>query len=115
MGATTSAVVVLVTIPDKRQARRLARLAVGERAAACVQILPGIESHYRWKGRTEKSPEILLVCKTTRKMVPVLRRLVLANHPYETPQFVVLPVVAGTAPYLRWIADSVGPDGPPGQ
>ena len=107
MKATRNTVVVLVTAPDLKTARSLAQAALKARLAACVQLLPKIESHYWWKGRLERSAEVLLVFKTLRAKLPALQQCVLARHPYDTPEFVVLPVTSGTARYLDWLRASV--------
>lgn len=107
MKATRNSVVVLVTAPDLKTARALAQAALKARIAACVQLLPKIESHYRWKGRLERSAEVLLLFKTVRTKLPALERCVVERHPYDTPEFVVLPVTAGTARYLDWLRASV--------
>ncbi len=109
MSKRVSAVVVLVTVPTQVIARRVAKRVLEDRVAACVQILPAIESHYRWKGEVKASREFLLVFKTLRRSVSALRRTVLELHPYEVPQFLVLPVESGTSPYLQWIATSLRP------
>jgi len=98
--------IVLVTAPDKKAARRLAQAALAERLAACANLLPGLESHYWWRGKMERSAEVLIMFKTTRRRLPALEDLILQKHPYDTPEFLVLPVQAGTARYLKWIAAS---------
>ncbi|MFM7102960.1 MAG: divalent-cation tolerance protein CutA [Verrucomicrobiota bacterium] len=100
---TRSHVVVTVTAPDPDTARRLARGALEDRLAACVQILPGLESHYWWKGRLESASEVLLCFKTTPARVRPLEARVRQLHPYDTPEFLVLPVAAGLARYLDWM------------
>lgn len=100
---------VLVTAPSLAVARKLARSVLEERLAACVSVVPGIESHYRWKGRLEKSREALLILKTTKARLAMLRQRVLELHPYETPEFVVLPIQGGSPAYLAWVAESVSP------
>jgi periplasmic divalent cation tolerance protein len=96
--------VVLVTAPPRR-APRLARALVARRVAACVNLVPGVRSVYRWRGRVEEARETLLVIKTSAARVPALLAAVAELHPYEVPEGIALPVVAGLAPYLRWIAD----------
>ena len=98
---------VLVTAPSPTVARKLARAIVEERLAACASLVPGVESHYRWKGKLEKSRETLLIIKTTAARLTALRRRVLSLHPYETPEFVVLPIQGGSPAYLEWITDCV--------
>lgn len=95
--------VVLVTAPDLKTARRLARGIVQNDLAACANLVPRLESHYRWKGRLEKASEVLLILKTTRRRLPALERYILEHHPYETPEFLVLQPSHGSAAYLKWI------------
>ena len=109
MKSAKSFAVVLVTAPDLKSARKLAQTVLKARAAACVNIVPGLESHYWWQGRIESGRELLLIIKTTRARLAVLEKVVLANHPYDTPEFVVLPLDGGAEKYLAWLADSVCP------
>jgi periplasmic divalent cation tolerance protein len=97
---------VLVTAPDLRTARRLAQAALKARLIACANLVPGIESHYWWQGRRERGKEVLLLLKTTRARLDRLEKLILAEHPYDTPEFVVLPLDAGNRRYLDWVARS---------
>ena len=85
----------------------MAGLLVSSRLAACVQILPGIESHYRWKGKKETSKEILLVIKTSARLYKPLEKAILKHHPYEVPEVVCLPITQGSKPYLDWITHEV--------
>lgn len=96
--------IVLVTTPDLKTARRLARAALEARLIACANIIPRIESHYRWQGRLEQSPETLMVLKTSQARLAALEKLVLAKHPYDTPEFLVLKPNGGTRKYLAWWA-----------
>jgi uncharacterized protein involved in tolerance to divalent cations len=98
--------VVLVTAPDLKTARRLARTALAARLIACANLVPKIESHYWWQGKIECGYEVLLVMKTTHARLDALEKLVLAHHPYETPEFIVLPVTDGSKNYLDWLAQS---------
>ena len=98
---------VLVTAPDQRTARRLAQTALESRLAACVNLIPAVESHYWWKGKLEAGVEILLLIKTTRTRLTELERLILAHHPYNTPEFLAVPLASGTGRYLDWLAASV--------
>jgi periplasmic divalent cation tolerance protein len=99
--------IVLVTAPDLRTARSLAKSALQARLAACVNLVARIESHYWWQGKLERSAEVLLVLKTTRAKLSALEKLILANHPYDTAEFLALPLTAGTARYLDWLRASV--------
>ena len=97
---------VLVTAPDLKTARRLAKAALTTRLIACANLIPKIESHYRWRGKLETSAEVLLVLKTTRARLAKLEKLILAEHPYATPEFVVLQLDKGNEKYLKWLQDS---------
>jgi periplasmic divalent cation tolerance protein len=99
--------IVLVTAPDRQVARRLAKAALQDRLAACANLVPGIQSHYWWQGRIESAPEILVIFKTMRRYLRPLEKLVLAKHPYDTPEFIVLPLAGGNARYLDWLAKSL--------
>ncbi len=104
----TDAIVVLVTAPTAEQAASLARALVGERLAACGNVVPGIRSIYRWEGKVQDEEEALLVLKTTRARFDALRERVLALHPYQVPEVLALPVEAGSAAYLAWITGETG-------
>jgi periplasmic divalent cation tolerance protein len=99
--------IVLVTAPDLKTARRLARAALAARLIACANLVPKIESHYRWQGRLEQSAEVLMLMKTKPARVAALERLIVAEHPYDTPEFVVLNLTGGAKKYLAWLAESV--------
>jgi periplasmic divalent cation tolerance protein len=101
--------IVLVTAPDLKTARALARAALKARLIACANLIPRIESHYRWQGRVESAAEVLLILKTTRARLAKLKKLVLASHPYDVPEFVTLPLGGGSRPYLDWLEASVQP------
>jgi len=95
--------VVLVTAPDLRTARALARSALRARLIACANLVPKIESHYRWRGKIESGTETLMILKTTKSKLAALEKLILAEHPYDVPEFVVLPLAAGNQKYLDWL------------
>jgi periplasmic divalent cation tolerance protein len=99
--------IALVTAPDMKTARMLARAAVKARRAACVNIVKGIESHYWWQRRIEKGVEVLLILKTTKRQLDALEKLVVSLHPYDTPEFLVLEVSRGNQRYLEWLGASV--------
>ena len=99
--------VVLVTAPDLKVARALAQGALRARLIACANLVPKIESHYWWQGKLESSTEVLLLCKTTHRRLAAFEKFVLAHHPYDTPEFIALPVAAGNRCYLEWIGASV--------
>jgi periplasmic divalent cation tolerance protein len=103
MSTASVAVVALVTCPQDR-ADDIARALVEARVAACVNVVPAITSTYRWKDEVCRDDEALLIIKTLRERFDDLRREVLRIHPYELPEVILLPVAAGHAPYLDWIA-----------
>jgi periplasmic divalent cation tolerance protein len=96
-------VAMLVTAPDEETGRRIARALVEERLAACVNVLPGVRSIYRWKGAVEEASEVMLVAKTRAERAGLLAARVRALHPYELPEVVALPVTDGSRAYLRWV------------
>lgn len=99
-------VIVLTTLPANHDAAAFARALVDERLAACVNLLPDMRSVYRWQGAVEDEAERQVVLKTTRERLARLEARVTALHPYEVPEFLVLPVLEGSAAYLRWVSDS---------
>src|SRR5687767_4597203 len=96
-----------MTAANGEEAARLADLLIGAHLAACVQILPEIESVYRWQGKIERQAETLLLAKTVRSKFEDLDREVRALHSYDTPEIIALPIVAGSSPYLTWLGDNV--------
>ncbi|MCB1747333.1 MAG: divalent-cation tolerance protein CutA [Gammaproteobacteria bacterium] len=101
------ALIVLCTCPDLAVARRLARLAVAARHAACVNVIEGVSSVYAWQGEVCEDGEVLLVAKTTRAAYPALEAAWREAHPYELPEVVAVDVACGSEPYLAWVGDSV--------
>ncbi len=99
--------VALVTTPDLKTARRLARAALAARSAACANLVPKVESHYWWQGKIERGTEVLLLLKTTAARVGALEKLILAQHPYDTPEFIVLRLDSGNRRYLDWCSAAV--------
>ena len=100
---------VLMTAGSREEAVRLADILVVARLAACVQILPEIESVYHWEGNVERAPEVLLLAKTTLSNFAALESAVRALHSYEIPEIIALPITAASAPYLAWLTASVIP------
>jgi periplasmic divalent cation tolerance protein len=103
----SAARVVLVTVPRGGKAESLAEGAVEAGLAACVNIVPGAVSIYRWKGRIHRDAESLLVIKTTAKKLKVLEKWVKERHPYELPEFIALAVDSGSKEYLAWLTKSL--------
>ena len=104
MKSATKFAVVLVTTPDLKTARALAKAALQARLIACANLIPKIESHYWWHGKIESGTEVLMVLKTQRSKLAALEKLVLTRHPYDTPEFLVLPLSKGSDRYLKWLA-----------
>jgi periplasmic divalent cation tolerance protein len=107
--AASKFAVVLVTAPELKTARALAKAALAARLAACVNLVPRIESYFWWQGKIDSAPEVLLLIKTTADKLADLETLILARHPYDTPEFVVLALSACNQRYLDWLAASVAP------
>jgi periplasmic divalent cation tolerance protein len=98
--------VVLTTWPDAEKARGAARMLVEEQLAACANLLPQVESIYRWEGNVETAGEVLMILKTTIGRYPQLETRIKALHPYEVPEIVSLRVADGLPAYLRWVEQS---------
>lgn len=108
----TDKVVVLVTCGTRRDAERIAADLVKQRLAACVNVLEApMRSIYRWKGKRESAREYLLLIKTAKKRLRALRARVERLHPYEVPEFIALPIIAGSPAYLRWLDECLRPAG----
>ncbi len=101
--------VVLTNCPDHASAQRITRHLVDNALAACVNQLAPVASTYRWRGVVETATEIPLFIKCTRERYPAVEQAIRELHPYELPEIVALPVVAGFAPYLRWVGDETQP------
>ena len=98
--------IVLTTLPAEGDAEGFASQLVEERLAACVNILPAMRSVYRWKGSVERADERQVVIKTTAQRIAALEARFRALHPYDLPEFVVIPIVQGSAGYLAWLTES---------
>ena len=99
-----------MTAPDREEAGRIAEMLVSTRLAACVQVLPEIQSIYRWQGEVVREKEILLLAKTTKNQFDDLVSRVISIHSYETPEIIALPITAAAEPYLKWLLGSL-PEG----
>jgi periplasmic divalent cation tolerance protein len=109
MAEETKLRVVLVTCATLEEGRKIARAVVEKRVAACVNLVThAVESFYMWEGKLEDSSEYLLVIKTSAERLRELEKEVMALHSYDTPEFVVLPIVAGSEKYLKWVEEAVG-------
>src|SRR5437899_3998711 len=107
MKSARSIAIVLVTAPDPRVARKIARAVLKSRLAACVNIVQRIESHYWWKGKLESSTEVLMIFKSTKTKLAALESVVVVNHPYDTPEVISFSLSSSNAKYLRWLMESV--------
>ncbi|MCX6898484.1 MAG: divalent-cation tolerance protein CutA [Verrucomicrobia bacterium] len=107
MSAANAYCVVFVTAGSRPEARRIARALLEQRLVACANIVPGVESHYWWKGKIDHAREWLLVMKTRRNRFRAVERAVKELHSYQVPEIIALPLVAGQADYLQWIDDSL--------
>src|SRR5437868_6693852 len=99
--------IILVTAPNVEVGRKLAAAILQSRVAACVNIVPGLESHYWWEGKIDRSSEVLLLIKTTKAKLKALEKVVRESHPYDTPEFVAISANVVSKKYLEWVCDSV--------
>jgi periplasmic divalent cation tolerance protein len=99
--------IVLCTIPDRDTAELIAGTLVTEQLAACVNILPGVTSVYRWQNSVEQSEELLLIIKSSQAVWPMLVAQIQALHPYELPEIVAVPIKTGEAEYIQWLENSI--------
>jgi periplasmic divalent cation tolerance protein len=109
MTTTDPATVLLCycSCPDAASARKLAQTLVGERLAACVNQLLGVQSTYRWQGAVTSDSEVLLLIKTTATRLPALQARLLELHPYDLPELIAVPIMSGHEAYLQWVRDGV--------
>jgi periplasmic divalent cation tolerance protein len=107
--ASPQAIVVLITAASQEEARRLADALLAKRQAACVSILPHVDSFFWWQGAREKAEENLLIVKTVSNLLPLLIKTVKSIHSYEVPEVIALPVIGGNQDYLDWVARETGP------
>ena len=105
-----SILLCLSTAPDLATARLLADVLVGERLAACVNLLPGLQSVYRWQGQVQRAEEVLLLIKTTRTCLPALQARIVALHPHELPEVLAVEGAGGLPAYLDWVASETRSD-----
>ncbi|XP_010266350.1 PREDICTED: protein CutA, chloroplastic isoform X2 [Nelumbo nucifera] len=99
-------IVVYVTVPNREAGKKLAESIVKEKLAACVNIVPGIESIYEWQGQIHKDNEELLIIKTRESLLEALTEHVKANHEYEVPEVIALPIKGGSLQYLEWLKNN---------
>ena len=98
---------VLVTAPELKTARKLARSVLSAHLAACANLVPRVESHYWWHGKLQRDAEVLMILKTTDACLKPLRQHILEQHPYDTPEFIAFSIAEGSRGYLDWLAECV--------
>ncbi|MDP2168585.1 MAG: divalent-cation tolerance protein CutA [Thermodesulfovibrionales bacterium] len=104
----TDCIVVFVTAPSEEEAAKMARALVEERLAACVNIIKGIRSIYRWEGKIVDDAEALMVIKTKKALFDALIKRVKELHAYSVPEVIAMPIAAGSEDYLGWLAEATG-------
>jgi periplasmic divalent cation tolerance protein len=102
------AVIFLVTAASTIEGERIATALVEERLAACVNVVPGVISTFRWEGAVQREPEVLLIGKTRAERMPAVIARVQALHSYSVPEVLAVPILAGAGPYLAWLRDATG-------
>jgi periplasmic divalent cation tolerance protein len=103
----TGKVVIFVTTSTEAEAHKIAELLLTKRKAACVNILPGVESSFWWQGKLDSARESLLIIKTRASLLPEIIELVKSVHSYTVPEIIALPIIGGSEDYLKWIEDEV--------
>lgn len=98
---------IVSAVPNIKEARRLAGLLLAQKIAACIQLVPGMESHYCWKGKQERSKEVLLLIKTRTSLYVEVEKTILKHHSYEVPEIICLPIQKGSPSFLKWVAANV--------
>src|SRR5271157_1242932 len=111
-GPVTDKVVILVTVANKKECRKIAKHLVESKLAACVNITQPIESIYRWEGKIAHDREYQLFIKSTRELFPEIKAAISKLHSYHTPEIICLPIIEGSRNYLQWVGDSVKPASP---
>jgi len=103
----TGKIVIFVTTGTEQEAHKIAELLLTKRKAACVNIVPGVESSFWWQGKLDSARESLLIIKTRASLLPEIIELVKSIHSYEVPEIIALPIIGGSEDYLKWIDDEV--------
>ena len=99
----TKCIVVFITVDSQENAQKIADKLLTERKAACVNIIPKVESHYWWQGKIESVDELMLVVKTRAVLIDELVKLIKEIHPYTVPEIIALPIIGGNEDYLKWV------------
>jgi len=105
----SDAIIVFMTAANSEDARHIAETLVSVKLAACVQLLPHVESVYRWNDQVQRAGEVLLLAKTIQSRFADLEREVRAIHPYEIPEILAVPATAVSQPYLKWLIEALQP------
>ncbi|MFC1754170.1 divalent-cation tolerance protein CutA [Thermoproteota archaeon] len=95
-----------MTVPTKSKAKAIGNFLISKKLAACVNIIPAVDSLFWWEGKVDKAKELLLMIKTKKKLFTKLVKAVKSKHPYSVPEIIALPIVAGSRDYLNWIDES---------
>ena len=103
----TGKIVIFVTTSTEAEAHKVAELLLGRRKAACVNIVPGVDSSFWWRGKLDSARESLLIIKTRASLLPEIVEMVKSAHSYEVPEIIALPIIGGSEDYLKWIDDEV--------
>ncbi len=99
----TEVIIILITVPDKQTANHLASILIENRLAACVNVIPGITSHFRWEGKVCSDSELMLIIKTRQSIFKIVEKLILDEHPYDVPEIIALNLTDGFPGYLNWV------------
>ena len=102
-----SHIVVFVTMKDGDEAQKIAKALVKRRQAACVNIVPGVDSHFWWKDKLDEAKESLIIAKTKESLLPDLIKTVKRLHSYSIPEIIAIPIIGGSRDYLEWIDSEV--------
>ncbi len=97
------AMVVYITVPDEKEAVNIAKILIEEKLAGCINIVKDIRSIYKWQGRTEDEPELLLILKSRRRLFERLKNRVKELHSYSVPEIIAIPIIEGSEDYLQWL------------
>lgn len=106
----TDKLLAFTTAGSQTEADKIAQTLVEQRLAACVNIVPRVQSVYRWQGKVERAEEFLLIIKTSRSLEEQVRSAIGEAHSYELPEFIVVPIESGSPEYLKWLSESVKSD-----
>jgi periplasmic divalent cation tolerance protein len=100
---STNSIVVLITVGSEEEARKIGESLVEGKRAACINIVPGVDSLFRWEGKIDLAREFLLLVKTKESLFPKIVELVKRMHSYEVPEIIALPIITGSEDYLKWL------------